>query len=156
GIGEHVAVRGMARGVVALGAGLVGDRVDGVASSASGLGHARVLGGGDVAADGSDRGREGLPAALARLFGARADSVKGGIAGAGLEIGVSGGDQLESVLGQAPPVGLLVLEGDRAQQAAVVTGLDHGPLLVVGPGGGIGVGLMGVAVEDRVDLGGGL
>src|SRR5699024_9210831 len=41
-------------------------------------------------------------------------------------------------------------------EAAVVTGLDHGPLLVVGPGGGIGVGLMGVAVEDRVDLGGGL
>src|SRR5690625_7001707 len=141
----------MARAVVALGAGLVGDRVDGLASSVDVLGHARVPGGGDVAADGADRGGAGLLGVLERLLGDRGGLVEDGIAGAGLESGVSGGDQLESVLGQAPPVGLLVLEGCRAQQAAVVHGLVHGPLLVVGTVGGLGVCMWGGCFYDRGD-----
>src|SRR5699024_12066989 len=105
----------MACAVVALGAGLVGDRVDGLSPSFDVLGHARVPGGGDVAADGADRGGAGLLGVLERLLGDRGGLVEDGIAGAGLEIGVSGGDQLESVLGQAPTVGILVLVGDRSQ-----------------------------------------
>src|SRR5699024_8895484 len=95
GHGEHVAGRGVARAVLALGAGLVAAPVAGLAPSVAALGHARVPGGGDVAAAGADRGGAGLPAVLERLLGDRGGLVEDGIAGGGLEIGVSSGDQLE-------------------------------------------------------------
>src|SRR5699024_3951659 len=158
GVGEHVARGGVARAVVALGGGLVADRCVRGADAVLVGGLGVVPRGGEVPRDGTD----GLGADDGGVLdrGVRDSRDVGddrGIDAAALALGQRGRHQL----GGADHVPVAVLaegEGGGAQVGGARAGLDDRALLALlaGDGGVVVVGAVGIAVEDRVDLGGGL
>src|SRR5699024_3796434 len=145
GVGEHVAGGGVAHAVVALGAVLVG-----------GLGVGRR--GGEIpghGADGFGADDSGLIDRGIRDVGDVGDDL--GLHATARALGQRGGYQLGG--GGDVPVALLVgPQRDGAEVLGAGTGLDDRALLTLlaGDGGVEVVGAVGVAVEDRVDLPGGL
>src|SRR5699024_267808 len=156
--GEHVAGGGVAHAVVALGGGLVADRrVRGAdAVLVGGLGV--VPRGGEIpghGADGFGADDGGVRDRGVRDVGDVGDDR--GVDVAALALGQRGGHQLGG--GGDVPVALLVgPQRDGADVLGAGTGLDDRALLTLlaGDGGVEIVGAVGVAVEDRVDLPGGL
>src|SRR5699024_10956909 len=166
GVGEHVAGGGVAHAVVALGGGLVPD--GGVRGAhAVHVGGLRVVpGGGDVPGHGADRlgaddGRL-IDRVLRDLLDLRGD-VGGERAflarGARLLVGSVERGIDERGIADDVPVALGVdLEGHHAEERGAGSGLHDRPDLAVLPGdrGVVGVAAVRVAVEDRIDLRGGL
>ena len=155
-VGEHVAGGGVAVAVVALGGGV-------------GHGLALVRGpdavhvggaaggprGGDVRGQRADLDGTGDLGIRDRLIGDLGD-VRGDLGGDAAAL-VREGGRHEGGIGGGGPLPLVVeLEGDHAEVAAVVAGLDDRAILTVGAGGLVVVGAVGVTVVDDVDTLGGL
>src|SRR5699024_4993407 len=158
GVGGHVARGGVAHAVVALGGGLVADRCVRGADAVLVGGLGVVPRGGEVPGDGADGlGADdgGVLDRGVRDVGDVGDDI--GVDAAALALGQRGGHQLGSV-DHVPGVVLAEGEGGGAQVGGARAGLDDRALLALlaGNGGVEVVGAVGVAVEDRVDLGGGL
>ncbi|SLN01485.1 Spidroin-1 (Dragline silk fibroin 1) (Fragment) [Corynebacterium xerosis] len=157
GVREHVAGGGVAGAVIALGGRLVRDRGEGLTDAVLVvLGDGGAPRGGDVVGDRADRlGAEHLGVGD-RVGNDLGGGVVGGGPGAGVEVGVLGGDQLGAALDHVPVLVVPEREGHGADVGAAGAGLHDGAHLAVlaGHRGVEGVGLVGVAVEDRVDLGG--
>ena len=157
GVGEHVTGGGVAAAVVALGGGLV---TDGLVRGAHAV-HVGGLGvvprGGDVAGQGADglgADHGGVIDRRVRDLGDVRDDVA--VDGAVLALGQRGGHE-RGIAHDVPVAVGAELEGDHAEVRGAGTGLDDRADLALHAGdrGVVVVGAVRVAVEDRIDRGGG-